>query len=212
MLMMMSCDDGRGINSDMSSSTNMNESSNKSTIYDPSRRGSGGSDEVKLKMVSGGESCGTKTLTTSTTSSATSTTMKSAGVEGSGKDKDNEENEDSLEEMDERMASGDAGAASSQMMSGDDEDEEEFYSSPEDGAEYLQEQFTNMYEETHAERLNSMSKNELVKEFLSLQGRIDELERKLKETERSRRSDPQQSSHAASQFIQHSTPEPMAAE
>lgn len=58
---------------------------------------------------------------------------------------------------------------------------EEFYSSPEDESDYLQQQFHEAYDNVHAERLNSMSKSELVQEYLQLEDRVEDLEKKLKE-------------------------------
>lgn len=57
---------------------------------------------------------------------------------------------------------------------------DEFYSSPEDEEDFLQKQFSEAYEDVHAERLNSMSKSELVQEYLLLEERVEELEHKLK--------------------------------
>lgn len=58
---------------------------------------------------------------------------------------------------------------------------DEFYSSPEDEEDFLQKQFSVAYEDVHAERLNSMSKAELVQEYMQLEERVEELEHKLKE-------------------------------
>uniref|UniRef100_A0A023GKD4 Putative hexamethylene bis-acetamide inducible 1 n=1 Tax=Amblyomma triste TaxID=251400 RepID=A0A023GKD4_AMBTT len=57
---------------------------------------------------------------------------------------------------------------------------DEFYSSPEDEEDFLQKQFSEAYDDVHAERLNSMSKAELVQEYLLLEDRVEELELKLK--------------------------------
>ncbi|KAH7951129.1 protein HEXIM1 [Rhipicephalus sanguineus] len=67
---------------------------------------------------------------------------------------------------------------------------DEFYSSPEDEEDFLQKQFSEAYEDVHAERLNSMSKAELVQEYLLLEERVEELEHKLKEA-RAARADAQ---------------------
>ena len=63
-----------------------------------------------------------------------------------------------------------------------DPDDEDFYSSPEDESDYLQQQFHEAYDNIHAERLSAMNKNELVQEYLQLEDRVEDLERKLKET------------------------------
>ncbi|KAH8022602.1 hypothetical protein HPB51_000902 [Rhipicephalus microplus] len=68
--------------------------------------------------------------------------------------------------------------------------QDEFYSSPEDEEDFLQKQFSEAYEDVHAERLNSMSKAELVQEYLLLEERVEELEHKLKEA-RAARADAQ---------------------
>ncbi|XP_013787849.1 protein HEXIM-like [Limulus polyphemus] len=60
-------------------------------------------------------------------------------------------------------------------------DSDEFYSSPEDEDVFLQKQFSEVYDDIHAERLNSMSKNELVREYMQLEDRIEELELQLKD-------------------------------
>lgn len=57
---------------------------------------------------------------------------------------------------------------------------DEFYSSPEDEEDFLQKQFSEAYDDVHAERLNAMSKAELVQEFLLLEERVEELELKLR--------------------------------
>lgn len=60
--------------------------------------------------------------------------------------------------------------------------DDDFYSSPEDESDYLQQQFHEAYDNIHAERLSAMNKNELVQEYLQLEDRVEDLERKLKET------------------------------
>ena len=72
------------------------------------------------------------------------------------------------------------------------EDEDEFYSSPEDESDYLQQQFTEHYDDIHAERLNSMSRNELVQEYLQLEKRVENLEKRLKK-KKSEQNDSQSS-------------------
>uniref|UniRef100_A0A1E1XR56 Putative negative regulation of cyclin-dependent protein kinase n=1 Tax=Amblyomma sculptum TaxID=1581419 RepID=A0A1E1XR56_AMBSC len=57
---------------------------------------------------------------------------------------------------------------------------DEFYSSPEDEEDFLQKQFSEAYDDVHAERLNAMSKAELVQEYLLLEERVEELELKLR--------------------------------
>lgn len=61
-----------------------------------------------------------------------------------------------------------------------DSEEDYFYSSPEDEEEFLTKEFSNTYEDLHAERLSSMPKAQLVEEYMELEHKIDVLETKLK--------------------------------
>lgn len=54
-----------------------------------------------------------------------------------------------------------------------DSDEDYFYSSPEDEKEFLTKEFSNAYEDLHAERLNNLSKAQLIQEYLQLETRMD---------------------------------------
>lgn len=56
----------------------------------------------------------------------------------------------------------------------------DFYSSPEDEEEFLTKEFDNAYEDLHAERLQSMSKNDLIEEYLQLENKVDLLTKRLK--------------------------------
>jgi len=67
-----------------------------------------------------------------------------------------------------------------------DNNDDDFYSSPEDESDYLQQQFHEAYDNVHAERLNSMTKNELVQEYLQLEDRVEDLEKRLKESKAGR--------------------------
>ncbi|XP_013791935.1 protein HEXIM-like [Limulus polyphemus] len=58
---------------------------------------------------------------------------------------------------------------------------DEFYSSPEDEEDFLQQQFCEAYDDVHAERLISMSKTDLVQEYIQLEDRVEELEVKLRD-------------------------------
>ncbi|XP_046397450.1 protein HEXIM1 [Ischnura elegans] len=75
------------------------------------------------------------------------------------------------------------GRARESSISQDDSElgDEEFYSSPEDEEEFLTREFSTAYEDLHAERLNSMSKAELIAECRGLEARADSLERRLRE-------------------------------
>uniref|UniRef100_T1KYB8 Uncharacterized protein n=2 Tax=Tetranychus urticae TaxID=32264 RepID=T1KYB8_TETUR len=65
----------------------------------------------------------------------------------------------------------------------DDVSSDDFYSSPDDELDFDQRQFFETYENIHAERISTMSKAELVKEYLLLEQKCEELETKLKEME-----------------------------
>jgi len=69
-----------------------------------------------------------------------------------------------------------------QSGTANDPNDEDFYSSPEDESDYLQQQFHEAYDNIHAERLSAMNKNELVQEYLQLEDRVEDLERRLKES------------------------------
>lgn len=73
-----------------------------------------------------------------------------------------------------------AKAASPREASGAESDD--FYSSPDDENEFQQRQFSQVYEYVHAERLSSMSKSELVQEYILLEEKVEDLEKKLKDT------------------------------
>lgn len=64
------------------------------------------------------------------------------------------------------------------------DDSDEFYSSPEDEEEFLQKEFTEAYDNIHAERLNTMGKSELIQEYIQLEDRVDKLEQKLRHAQR----------------------------
>ncbi|KAG8236077.1 hypothetical protein J437_LFUL016665 [Ladona fulva] len=75
------------------------------------------------------------------------------------------------------------GRARESSVSQDDSElgDEEFYSSPEDEEEFLTREFSTAYEDLHAERLNSMSKAELIAECRGLEARAESLERRIRE-------------------------------
>lgn len=64
--------------------------------------------------------------------------------------------------------------------SNDPSGSDEYYSSPDDEGDFLQRQFTETYENIHNERLSQMSKTELVQEYIALEEKVDDLEKKLK--------------------------------
>ncbi|RWS27950.1 protein HEXIM1-like protein [Leptotrombidium deliense] len=57
---------------------------------------------------------------------------------------------------------------------------DDFYSSPDDEQDFIQKQFFETYEHIHSERINSMSKSELVQEYMLLEDKMEQLEKKLK--------------------------------
>ncbi|XP_014469120.1 PREDICTED: protein HEXIM [Dinoponera quadriceps] len=61
-----------------------------------------------------------------------------------------------------------------------DSDEDYFYSSPEDEEEFLTKEFSNAYEDLHAERLSNLSKSQLIQEYLQLETRMDVLRQRGK--------------------------------
>lgn len=61
-----------------------------------------------------------------------------------------------------------------------DSDEDFFYSSPEDEEEFLTKEFKTAYEDLHAERLGSMTKAQLIQEYIQLEAKVDLLTKRLK--------------------------------
>ena len=60
--------------------------------------------------------------------------------------------------------------------------DEDFYESPSEEQEIFQEKdFSEAYESFHAERLQSMSKDELVREYIALEGKVENLEQRLRD-------------------------------
>ncbi|PNF38941.1 hypothetical protein B7P43_G07038 [Cryptotermes secundus] len=64
-----------------------------------------------------------------------------------------------------------------------DSDDDHFYSSPEDEEEFLTKEFSNAYEDLHAERLGQMSKSQLIEEYIQLEEKVDTLEKRLKKSQ-----------------------------
>ena len=66
--------------------------------------------------------------------------------------------------------------------SGSVESSDEYYESPNDEQEiFLEKDFTEAYESFHAERLQAMTKDELVREYLQLESKVETLECRLKD-------------------------------
>lgn len=60
---------------------------------------------------------------------------------------------------------------------GDEVGGEDFYSSPSDEEEFLEKDFSEEYEMVHAERLQNMSKDELVQDYLQMEEKLESLQR-----------------------------------
>ena len=86
-----------------------------------------------------------------------------------------------LQSLDARLTAREAGLKSTRARdsSFSIDSDEEFSSSPED-EEYLSKEFSNTYEDVHVERLGTMSKLDLIQEYLQLEQRVDLLEKRLK--------------------------------
>ncbi|XP_063613797.1 uncharacterized protein LOC134787033 [Penaeus indicus] len=85
---------------------------------------------------------------------------------------------------------------SSLSVDSEDQAYDEFYSSPEDEEEFLTREFWTAYEDVHAERLDTMTKAQLVQEYLALEEKVDLLERQLRAV-RARHRQRQQEQDAA---------------
>ncbi|XP_013411280.1 protein HEXIM [Lingula anatina] len=64
-----------------------------------------------------------------------------------------------------------------------DSSDEYFYDSPNDEEIFLAKDFTETYDNIHAERLESMSKGELVREYLAMETKLEQMEKKVKRLE-----------------------------
>ncbi|XP_066992846.2 protein HEXIM1 [Anabrus simplex] len=71
--------------------------------------------------------------------------------------------------------------------------DDDFYSSPEDEGDFLSKEFSNTYEDLHAERLNSLPKAQLIQEYLQLEEKVDTLEKKLKKSNSDAENEPRDS-------------------
>ncbi|KAJ8975920.1 hypothetical protein NQ317_014880 [Molorchus minor] len=59
----------------------------------------------------------------------------------------------------------------------------EFYSSPDDEEQYLIKEFDDQYESLHAERLQAMSKSQLIEEYIMLENKLEQLYKRLQKRE-----------------------------
>ncbi|XP_076032105.1 hexamethylene bisacetamide inducible [Oratosquilla oratoria] len=75
-----------------------------------------------------------------------------------------------------------------------DSDEGDYYSSPEDEEEFLMREFWTAYEDVHAERLDTMTKAQLIQEYVALEERVELLERQLRVVRERHTEDDEESS------------------
>lgn len=90
-----------------------------------------------------------------------------------------------LQEIDEKLNKSDvAGTSTNPPRTRDSsfsvDSDGDFYSSPEDEEEFLSKEFSNAYEDLHAERLQSLSKAQLIEEYLQLESKVDVLTQRLR--------------------------------
>jgi hypothetical protein len=64
-----------------------------------------------------------------------------------------------------------------------DSDSDDFYSSPDDEQDFQQRQFSEVYDHVHTERLSSMNKTDLVQEYMLLEEKAEDMEKKLRLTQ-----------------------------
>lgn len=91
------------------------------------------------------------------------------------------EDHGNLEEIDERLKSNDQFPPTRTRDSSFSVDSDgEFYSTPDDEEEFLIKDFDDQYESLQHERLNSMSKSELIEEYLLLMSKTEKLNKRFK--------------------------------
>ena len=73
-----------------------------------------------------------------------------------------------------KSETGEGSAGGSGSLDGSSED---YYSSPDDEEIFLEKEFTEAYENYHAERLQTMTKDELVREYLELETKVETMEK-----------------------------------
>ncbi|XP_018328631.1 protein HEXIM-like [Agrilus planipennis] len=89
------------------------------------------------------------------------------------------EDHGNIEELDEKLKKGDALVRTRDSSFSMDSDGE-FYSSPDDEEEFLIRDFDDQYEILQAERLNNMSKTDLIAEYLQLEKKVEILSKRAK--------------------------------
>ncbi|XP_022903192.1 protein HEXIM1 [Onthophagus taurus] len=94
------------------------------------------------------------------------------------------EDHGNIDEIDEELRNTDQISTSTVTRTRDSsfsiDSEGEFYSTPDDEEEFLIKDFDDQYESLQAERLQSMSKNELIQEYLQLESRVESLTKRLR--------------------------------
>lgn len=95
------------------------------------------------------------------------------------------EDHGNLQELDDKLNKSDAAGSSlvpprTRDSSFSVDSDADFYSSPEDEEEFLTKEFDNAYEDLHVERLQSMSKTDLIQEYLQLENKVEILTERLK--------------------------------
>lgn len=91
-----------------------------------------------------------------------------------------------LEELDERFKCIDQASTSTVTRTRDSsfsvDSDCEFYSSPDDEGEFLMKDFNDQYQSVQTEQLHTMSKQELIQEYMSLDSRFSQKSKDLEET------------------------------
>lgn len=94
------------------------------------------------------------------------------------------EDHGNIEELDERLKNVDQLTNSTVTRTRDSsfsvDSDGEFYSTPDDEEEFLIKDFDDQYESLQTERLHSMSKNELIQEYLQLENKVEVLTKRLR--------------------------------
>ncbi|CAH0550767.1 unnamed protein product [Brassicogethes aeneus] len=92
-----------------------------------------------------------------------------------------------IEELDENLKCSDQVSTSTVTRTRDSsfsvDSDGEFYSSPDDEEQFLRKDFDDQYESLQVERLNAMTKTDLIQEYMHLQGKVDTLTKRLSNIE-----------------------------
>ncbi|KAJ8912570.1 hypothetical protein NQ315_006642 [Exocentrus adspersus] len=92
-----------------------------------------------------------------------------------------------IEELDENLKSFDQVSTSTHGRTRDSsfsvDSDGEFYSSPDDEEQFLIKDFDDQYESLHAERLQAMSKADLINEYVLLENKLEQLSKRLQKNE-----------------------------